>query len=255
MPRNVFGEGALLNTFYQTMKAAAPGAWEINETMLAIWDPTAYSNEWVMPDNFHVIIKVMAHAQERVHFLNEPFDVNYSVNAPIEQGRSLGANTVHSLDGMVVREMSRRCTYDAQHIAMLRDLINRQVRTRSMNRDVDNMVLVLWGRFLESGFLSARILDYLDAENIGLVDLKRIKVLLDTFPKSPFEVISVHDCFRCLPNYGNDLRQQYNNILAEIAESNMLGYLVSQILGRGITVSKLDPTMGKDVRLANYALS
>ena len=36
--------------------------------------------------------------------------------------------------------------------------------------------------------------------------------------------------FRCLPNYGNDLRIQYNTILSEIAGSNLLAYLVSGLL-------------------------
>src|SRR5690606_33720476 len=73
-PKNVFGEGELLQVFYDTMKENAPGAWEINETMLAIWDPTALENSWVLPDNFHVKVKIMGQVKENVHFLNEPFE-------------------------------------------------------------------------------------------------------------------------------------------------------------------------------------
>jgi hypothetical protein len=58
-----------------------------------------------------------------------------------------------------------------------------------------------------------------------------------------------------LPNYGNDLRQQYNKILAEIAGSEMLSFLISQIVGRPIQVTKLDPTLAQDVVSTNYALS
>ncbi len=255
MPKSIFGEGALLQTFYETMRERAPGAWEINETMLAIWDPQALSNEWVMPDNFHVVLKVMQTVKENVHFLNEPFEVAYSVNQPMEQGRSLGANLVHSVDGMVVREMLRRCMYDPSKKEMLSKAISHGVKTKSMNRDQDNMVLVLWGRYLESGFLSARILDYLDTENIGLVDHIQILELLSIMPKKPFDVISVHDCFRCLPNYGNDLRRQYNQLLAELAESDLLSSVLSQLKGRKIIVEKLDPSLAQDVRNTNYALS
>lgn len=254
-PRNVFGDGELLALFYETMEAQAPGAWEINKTMLAIWDPTALEYQWVLPDNFHVKIKVMGRVKETVHFLNEPFDVEYHTNMPIKGGRSLGANMVHSIDGMVVREMQRRCNYDPKKIQELNRMLEAGVRGRNTHRPQDRLVMTLWERYQESGFLSARILQYLDMENLGLVNHVEIHNLINSLPKKPFEVISIHDCFRCLPNYGNDLRRQYNNLLAEIAESKLLGFIVSQMLGRVIQTNKMDPYLPQDIRNANYALS
>ena len=58
-----------------------------------------------------------------------------------------------------------------------------------------------------------------------------------------------------LPNYGNDLRRQYNRLLAEVAQSDLLSFLVSQIVKRRITVTKLDPDMFGDILEANYSLS
>lgn len=95
-PKKIFGEGALLAIFYQIMKKFAPAAWELNETFVAIWDGDALSNDWVLPDNFHVHVKVMTTATDTVNFLNEPFEITRQINAPTEEGRSLGANTVHS---------------------------------------------------------------------------------------------------------------------------------------------------------------
>lgn len=63
------------------------------------------------------------------------------------------------------------------------------------------------------------------------------------------------DCFRCLPNYGNDLRKQYNILLSNIAKSNLLTFLLSQITGRYIKVGKLDDKLWEDVLDTNYALS
>lgn len=91
MPRQVFGEGELLRTFYDTMHRLAPGAWELNEAFLTMWDDNATENSWVLPDNFHANIKVMDQVRDTVHFLNQPFDVFYKVNKPVRQGRSLGA--------------------------------------------------------------------------------------------------------------------------------------------------------------------
>ena len=61
--------------------------------------------------------------------------------------------------------------------------------------------------------------------------------------------------FRVLPNYGNDLRMQYNRILSEIAKSDLLSFLVSQIVKRKVPVNKLDPDLWKDILEANYSLS
>jgi hypothetical protein len=255
VPKRVFGEGALLQVFYDTVKANAPGAWQINEAMLALWDDSALENSWVLPDNFHVKIKVMGQVTEMVHFLDEPFEVSHKENMPIEGGRSLGANMVHSIDGMVVREMQRRCNYDASWIQTLTTLMSNGAAGRNTHRESDLLVLELWEHFKNTGFLSARILDYLDIDNLGLVNRKAIQDLIATLPAKPFEVISIHDCFRCLPNYGNDLRRQYNTILAEIAESDLLSSIVSQICHRPIQVGKLDPNLSGDIRQANYALS
>lgn len=255
VPKKVFGEGKLLDIFYETMMENAPGAWELNETMLSIWDPTKYSNDWVMPDNFHVKIKVMTNVIESVNFLNKPYEVNYSINEPMEHGRSLGANMVHSIDGMLVREMARRCMFDVNQCNLIYDYITTNQKGKRTDREKDKLLITLWDHYKDSGFLSARIIDYIDGENIGHVDGNAIWNLIGSFPNKAFQIISVHDCFRCLPNYGNDLRRQYNQLLSEIAKSELLSFLISQMLERRISVSKLDRTLYKDILDTNYALS
>lgn len=61
--------------------------------------------------------------------------------------------------------------------------------------------------------------------------------------------------FRCLPNYGNDLRYQYNLQLYLIAKSDLLSYLLSQLLKQPVSIGKLDPTMANDILNTEYALS
>ncbi|MDR5839360.1 DNA-directed RNA polymerase [Caballeronia sp. LZ034LL] len=254
IPKLVFGEGGLLTMFYETMKEVAPYAWELNEAFLSMWNPNALINSWVLPDNFHVHVKVMGTVTERIHFLDEPIDVTKRVNMPVEEGRSLGANTIHSIDGMIVREMNRRCNYDPAAIAMVWDALQ-GVGTAGSDED-DAMVMKLWAHFKESGYLSARILDHLRVDNIDLVDEVEIRELLLSLPKKPFQIMTIHDCFRCLPNYGNDLREQYNLQLALIAKSRMLQFLVRQIMERtDITVESIDPEMWQEVLDTEYALS
>lgn len=257
VPKMVFGEGPLLDVFYDTLKEQAPGAWELNEAMLALWDPEAYSNDWILPDNFHVHIKVMGTRSENVHFLNKPFEVSYTVNEPMEGGRSLGANMTHSIDGMIVREMSRRCMYDPNQIKYVLDVIEGKTQlynTRTRVKDIQ-MVEDLWNHYLKSGFLSTRILDYITPVNMFMVDRVVIFDLITSLPKFPFPLMTIHDCFRCHPNYGNDLRKQYNLLLSNIAKSNLLSYTISQITKREINVGKLDDNLWKDILHANYSLS
>lgn len=259
VPKEVFGEGTLLTVFLETMQEMAPAAWELNEAFLDMWDPEALSNDWVLPDNFHVKCKVKAPITETVHFLNEPVEITYQVNMPTKEGRSLGANTIHSIDGMIVREITRRCDYDPAWIDLIRSILDQEAishfATKSERAEAHEMVTTLWHHYERSGYLSARILDYLDSDTILLVDEKAIRDLLDSLPKKPFKVIAVHDCFRCLPHYGNDLREQYNRQLMLIAKSNLLQDLISQLMGREILINKLDPNLWKDVLAADYALS
>lgn len=256
MPKEIFGEGELLQVFNNTMGDLAPFPWELNHAMLEFWDPTALTYDWVMPDNFHVHTKVMNTVKETVLVMGEPFQVSYKVNSPVAHGRSLCANMTHAIDGLIVREMTARCDYDPAVIDQLKAALKQPelFGNRASTPD-DHLVLTLWNHYQQSGYLSARILPYLKTENLGHVDRTVIDEVIQSLPLKPFKVISVHDCFRCLPHYGNDLRRQYNIQLAMIAKSNLLSWLLGQILNRPIQIQKADPNLYLDIFEANYALS
>lgn len=96
VPREVFGEGELLECFYDTMKRVLPGAWALNEDLLALWQPDALSHDWILPNNFHVKNKVMTSEQQTVRFDGVPYLVNIAVNKPVNKGKAIGANVCHS---------------------------------------------------------------------------------------------------------------------------------------------------------------
>lgn len=254
-PKEVFGEGAQLMIFYDVMLEMAPGAWELNQYFLDIWDPTVLEHNWVMPDNFHVKVKVMNSEQETVHFLNDKYDTFYKKNAPKEKGRSLGANFTHSVDGMIVREITGRCMYDPQRVKDIRSMIAADRGSMIDDSADGKMVDTLWGHYMTTGFLSVRILKYLNWVNIDSVDRNVILDLINSLPKKPFQVVAVHDCFRCLPGYVNDLRRQYNLQLHLLAKSKVLESILFQMTGRKMSIAPLDPTLADDILEANYALS
>lgn len=254
-PKEVFGEGIMLKVFENQMEENAPGPWELNKFWLQCGNPDATEYEWPLPDNFHVRVKVMVPEVQTVNFLNKPYDITRMVQGVEEKTRMLSANTTHSVDGMVVREMLRRCSYDPELVAFLKQLCYGVQESNWGLEENYDMVTTLWEHYQKSGFLSVRIFDYLDAQSIKLVDRTIIMELVDSLPKRPFKVLTVHDCFRCHPNYGNDLRRQYNIILSDIAKSNILGFIMSHILNQEISIGKLDPDLWKDVLETDYALS
>ena len=47
--------------------------------------------------------------------------------------------------------------------------------------------------------------------------------------KKSFQVLTIHDCYGCHPNYMNDLRRNYNHILANMHRSNILQDILRQL--------------------------
>lgn len=256
-PKRIYGEGELLEIFFETMEEEATGIWELNQFLLDQWNPKAMSHDWVLPDNFHVQVKVIDDRIEGARFLGQIYDVTTKVNRPIPKSKSLSANVVHSVDGMVVREMLRRCSYDADRITELLRLLSRPVQTYLVTEtETENqkLVMTLWDLYKDTGFLSARILELLDETTIQLVDLDVITQMVKTLPTAPFPVMAVHDCFRCHPNHANVLRKQYNQVLHDIAQSELLSSIISQLANEPIRVEKLTD-FADQVLEAEYALS
>jgi hypothetical protein len=258
-PQKVFGTGPMLAHFYKTMEDMLPGAWELNEAMLGMWDSNALQYDWVMPDNFNVVILVDGMVTEKINFMNQYHEFHRKENIPQTYGRSLGANLAHSVDALVVREMGRRCMFDQSQIISIQKMMDlpESHLGEGDKRQKDNNLLKLMNWYHHSGFMSIRIIDYIDSRNLGILNQKErdhLSSLVQELPRKPFNLMTIHDCFRCLPNYGNDLRFQYNLVMSQITASDMLYFLVSQIKNEKTPVYKmgLDPLQ---VREANYALS
>lgn len=152
--------------------------------------------------------------------------------------------------------MVRRCNYDVTQVLKVSMALENQEEQEVDFEDADTqMVEILWDHYLNTGYLSARILDHLNAINACLVEAEVIWELIESLPEKPFELITVHDCFRCLPNYGNDLRMQYNRQLYLISKSNLLSSILSQLLEREVSIGKLDNTLHLDILSTEYSLS
>ena len=251
-PEAVFGE--YIELFYSTMETMAPGAWDLNQGLQDLWTMfTASDYSWVLPDNFHAYIETKKSELVPFSFLNTTYKMVKKIDGRPDFHKGLGPNVIHSVDGFIVREMFRRCSYDPKIIQRVKDLII--LNASGTNGRSAKMVQILWNHYKTTGFLSTRIFDYLHADTMGLVDPLIISDLIDTLPAKPFQMVSVHDCFRCHPNYGNDLRRQYQLILADLNDSTLLQSLCSQVAGKRIPVKKLGKLTRQTIMDSNYMLA
>lgn len=252
-PEAVFGDN--IDLFYETMETMAPGAWDLNLGLQDLWEEVQGNTyDWHMPDGFYACIETQDKEKHSFTFLDERHDVVQKINARPRFHKGLGPNAIHSVDGMIVREMFRRCMFNQTKVNQILDWITDGVSSEVKDNGYSDMVRELWQAYLDSGFLSVRILDYLQPDNIRLVDSVVIAELIMTLPSKPFSLVAVHDCFRCHPNYGNDLRKQYNTILADINDSTLMTYIASQIAGKSVKAKKVGH-IDRDVILnANYTL-
>lgn len=252
-PEMTFGNN--VDLFYDTISEMAPGAWQLNLDLQDVWlrlKGSVYN--WVLPDNFHACIETKKPEYQAFTMLGKELLITKYVDGRPEFHKGLGPNLIHSVDGFIVREMVRRCMYNPARILQILELIQAG-KTHGTGGKSGPMVQTLWDQFKRTGFLSTRIFDYLYEDTLGFVDCGHILGLISSLPMKPFQLVTNHDCFRCHPNYGNDLRLQYNRILADINDSKMLQAMVSDVLGRPTKIRKFGTIDRNLILNSNYALS
>ena len=73
--------------------------------------------------------------------------------------------------------------------------------------------------------------------------------------RCPFELVHIHDSFWTACNNFNTVRQTYIDILVEIAKSNLLEDICSEITGSPVKLEYTDPKLYEEIELCEYALS
>lgn len=269
VPQRIFGEDTPeLNAFFQAANTVAPGAWELLQDLLATWKPYALSHQWKMPDGFDVRVKVMTKKEVRIEVdeLNHAtFSYEFYENNGSRTGLSNAANAIHSMDAFILREMHRRCNYDREVIEEVANTIEMELIRRSLGGqqeqdyiDLEGQVTYYIEQFTRSTLVSAVILPHIDCMNVVALSDKHLGLLAGIvngmLEYQSFELVTVHDAFRSHANNVNTVRWQYKEILAEIADSNVLDDLLSQLHGQPGTFNKLSSNLGDKIRNSSYAL-
>lgn len=271
-PKEIFGEDTLeLAAFYQAAYQVAPGAWELLQDLLASWQPYALAHGWKLPDGFDAYVRVMEKQTARIEvdeLDHATFTHEFYENVGTPSGRANVANVVHSVDAYILRSIQRRCNYDREVIEHAAGLIEMELLERLLTPKVDlytvlntpnHHVNYYIDQYKRSGIADVIIVTYLTPTNIKALSIKHLGALAEIvnhmLTYQPFEVITVHDEFKVHPNNANHLRQQYINIFAELADSNLLDDLLSQVHGTPGHFTKLSTDLSTKIRGSNYALS
>jgi len=249
-PKEIFGEETVeLEKFYEAQKIVAPGACEVMDDMMASWQSWAPAHSWTLPDGFCVNVKVMQEVDIKVEvdeLDHATFTHRFMENRGSETGLSIAANITHSVDGMVVREMSRRCNHDETQLRRALRFINVELEgvRDPVDLNTDNFISLVHIENIKTAI-----------DKLSHNDLVRLRnLIIETLSYREFPIVCVHDEFKCHPNHVNRLRYWYKEILAEIAESKILEQILSDVHGTPVTYVKWDNIADK-VRNSNYALS
>lgn len=267
VPKRVFGEGEMLNVFYNAAMTIAPGAFQLMDELLGSWRPFALDHTLVFPDGFTAVMKVMETKETRIEvdeLDHATFTLQYKVNEGSERGRANVANTIHGCDAYLLRGMERRCNYNPEMVAtaneMLVDMLIRYKNGAKRDVTVYAELSELLPLMKKAKIADIAILPLLTWENVGSLPQwiveKLVSITDDMLTYKPFPIITVHDAFGCHANNCDITRYWYKEIMADFADSDMLAMLMNQLYQTTDGMyDKLSPDLGNKIRNSNYALS
>ena len=161
------------------------------------------------------------------------------------------------VDAYVLRSLVRRCNYNPKMVNNAIQVIEEALFNETSIENIPEEVIMTIHLYLKTGLADIvcikdinNIVDYLPFS----MKQKLLVTLKEVIKYPPFEVITIHDSFAVLPNNCNRLRYWYKEILAELAESNILEHLLSQIMVEDIKYNKLDNNLAPLIRNSNYGL-
>lgn len=185
-PELVFGPGTPeLKAFYTALDTLAPGAVALMQTILDYWDKEAYTHEWRLPDGHTAVVPVIDNVALKMKFIqcHKSFTFKATINQPKKNSVSLIANIIQSLDGWLVRGMTRLANIQG------------------------------------------------------------------------FELLCIHDAFYASPIHMNKVRTNYRDLLSELASSNILEQIFSDLSGKPEKYVKSSTSLSSLIMDSEYTLS
>ena len=262
-PKETFGENTPeLRAFEDACMEVAPEAFKLMGVLIDAWNPNALEHSWYMPDAFSVKIKVLEQKETKI-YIKELDDACVTMitkeNKPVKRGVSLVANSIHACDSYILRSMVRRCSYDVDSITEVLSVINSELAAPTSHTSIPDKMEELLALYGAMNIPDTRILDYITPSTVNAVPKKYLLQLKNTISMmlhyGSFDILTIHDAFRCAPSNCNAVRYWYAEILSELADSNILDCIYEQITGTQRKFRKAVPNISALIRQADYQLS
>lgn len=251
IPEQLFGKGSpAYMAFYQALEEALPYASKLIPILIGSWQGNQDNHTWVLPDFHKAYVPVMDKVDMSYYCeeLGGEFTHRVIFNQAVEQGLANGANIVHSVDGMVVRELNRLCNYNEERVL---NVLERIKLYKAVNQVTETREYDVYMAFNAIDDI------YEGKVQLNEIDPELLNVLQDTIEEvlvhPPFEILCVHDEYKCHANYMNFLRDHFNSILARLSESNTLEDILYQITGNVPRIAK-GSSIAQMIRDADYAI-
>lgn len=266
-PIEIFGEGTPeLAAFYAAATVVAPGAWGLLQDLLASWQPYALKHEWQLPDGYEAKVKVMNKIETRIEvdeLDHATFTYQYYVNEGSDKGLSNAANVVHSVDAYVLRSIHRRCNYDTDVATEAYALIQDELSQRHpgwVPGPITNKAVAYYSDlFNRHKVADVVILPHVNADTVLTMSTEHLEklgsIVESMLCHEPFEVVTIHDEFKCHANNMNYLRSHYINIFCDIAEGTILDSVFTDLFGKTVKYQKLSEDLSEHIANSNYALT
>lgn len=259
-PKEIFGEDSEeLWAFYMAQEKIAPGACYLMKEFLNSWQPYALEHSHTLPDGFNSIVPVLQKCKTKIEIDeldHATLTYVYEENIGSEFGLAVAANMTHAVDGFLVRELIRRCSYDQNYLTYVADLL----ALNCMNNKVVTWIHHIEQLAIDHGFISLRATEFITSKTVLNFSLeyrqKLYQLIRKVLAKPKFDVLTIHDEFKCHPKYMNYLREVYVGILAELADSTIGQQIVREVRNDPTYIlNKISTNISSQILQSEYFLS
>jgi hypothetical protein len=259
-PVKAFGKDTPeLKAFHKAKEIVAPGASKLIPIMIDAWQSEALNYSCVMPDGHTVFIPVIQKKDSKIEvdeLDHMSFIYRHAVNTPKKKGISLLAHLAHMNDAFIARELSGRCNYNTKQLKKVRNLILNELIYKQVELGELPWIEQIARNY---EYISIRGVDYIDEYSVSSFSHAYLESLLDLIEHvlnyTSYEVLLIHDDFKNHPNHMNRTRQTYIETMAELAESDALNVILTQLTGIEYKIDKISDNLGDLIRKSEYAIS
>jgi len=227
--------------------------------LLSSWQPYALEHRHTLPDGFNSIVPVLQKCKTKVEIDeldHATLTYIYEENVGAEKGLAVAANVVQAIDAFIVRELVRRCNYDHEYLTYMWMFLganskrSQSITTMHHIEQTSN----------DHHFISLRGIEFINEDNVLDFSLdyrsELLSLIQEVLSKPSFDVLTIHDAFKCHPKYMNYLRETYMTILAELADSTIGQQIIREVRNDpSYVLNKLSNDLGDEIMKAQYFLS